>query len=177
MDKQKRKFLDEAFLSLTVMATLRRSKTYREDAKEPDRAKFRDALRNQLVELAQQYATDVDDDSHIKNIEHLADKLSKEFAQVLKGGRFRIGSAQKALNLYLKYLWCTEQIPTPPHCLFDNFIIGKLSGCNSINWTTLDDVKDYRCLVVAARAMAGTVPLGTVGASGIQQRLTSREAV
>jgi hypothetical protein len=49
MDEQKRKFLDEAFLSLTVMATLRRSKTYREDAKEPDRAKFRDALRNQLV--------------------------------------------------------------------------------------------------------------------------------
>jgi hypothetical protein len=141
------------------MATFRRSKTYREDAKELDRAKFRDALRNQLAELAQHYATDMDNDSHIKNIEHLADKLSKEFTQVLKGGRFRIGSAQKALNLYLKYLWCTEQIPTPPHCPFDNFIIGKLPGCNSINWTTLDDVKDYRRLVMAARAMAGTVPL------------------
>ena len=159
MDEHKKKFLAGAFFSLTVMATFRRSKTYREGAKEPDKAKFKAALRKQLTELVQQYTTDMDDDGHIKNIEHLADNLSKEFAQVLEGGRFRIGSAQKTLNLYLKYLWCTEQIPMPPHCPFDSTVIGKLPGCDSINWTTLDKVEDYRRLVEAARAEAGTVPL------------------
>jgi hypothetical protein len=159
MDKQKKEFLDAAFLSLSVMATFRRSKTYREGAGEADKARFRAALKKQLTELAQQYTTGMDDDGHIKNIEHLADNLSTEFAQVLKGGRFRIGSAQKALNLYLKYLWCTEQIPTPPHCPFDNTIIGKLPGCNSINWTTLDSVEDYRHLVVTARTEAETASL------------------
>jgi hypothetical protein len=159
MDKQQKEFLDAAFLSLTVRATFGRSKTYREGARDADKARFRAALKKQLTELAQQYTTGMDDDGHIKNIEHLADNLSTEFAQVLKGGRFRIGSAQKALNLYLKYLWCTEQIPTPPHCPFDNTIIGKLPGCNSINWTTLDSVEDYRRLVVTARTEAGTAPL------------------
>lgn len=159
MDEQKKKFLDGAFFSLTVMATFRRSRTYRKGAKEPCKAKFRKALRKQLTELAQQYTTDMDDDGHIKNIEHLADNLSKEFAQVLEGGRFRIGSAQKALNLYLKYLWCTEQICRPPHCPFDRTIVDKLPGCSSIKWTTLDNAEEYRRLVMAARAEAGKVPL------------------
>jgi hypothetical protein len=159
MDEQKRKFLDDAFFRLTVMATFPRSKTYREDAKDGDRARFKEALRERLIGLAQQYTGDVDNDSHIKNIEHLANGLSKEFAQVLEGGRFRIGSAQKALNLYLKYLWCTGQIPMPPHCPFDNIIIGKLSGCDNINWTTLDKVADYRRLVIAAQGEAGIIPI------------------
>jgi hypothetical protein len=159
MDKQKKEFLDNAFFSLTVMATFRRSKTYREGAREPDKARFKAALKEQLTEIAQQYITDMDDDSHIENIEHLADNLSTQFAQVLEGGRFRIGSAQKALNLYLKYLWCTGQIPMPPHCPFDSIIIGRLPGCDSINWTTLDSVEDYRRLVATARAEAKDDPL------------------
>jgi hypothetical protein len=159
MDEQKRKFLDDAFFSLIVMATFRRSKTYREGTKDADKAKFKAALKERLTELSQQYTGDVDNDSHIKNIEHLANDLSKEFTQVLEGGRFRIGSAQKALNLYLKYLWCTEQLPMPPHCPFDNIIISKLPGCDNINWTTLDKVEDYRRLVIAARGEAGIIPI------------------
>jgi hypothetical protein len=39
---------------------------------------------------------------------------------------FRVGTAQKALNLYLKYLWCLGEIKTPPHCPFDRGIIQML---------------------------------------------------
>jgi hypothetical protein len=159
MEKQKKRFLDDAFFSLTVRSTFKRSKTYRKGVKESDKAEFKAALRERLTKLAQQYMTDVDDDSHVKNIEHLADGLGKEFAQVLEDGRFRIGSAQKALNLYLKYLWCTEQICMPPHCPFDNTIINELPGCDSINWTTLDNIESYKRLVTAARTKAGVVPL------------------
>jgi hypothetical protein len=152
MDEQKEKFLNDAFLDLTVRATVQRSKTYRGGAKDTDKAKFREELRKQLTELAQQYSTNMDNDDHIRNIERLADSLSEEFAPVLEGGRFRIGSAQKALNLYLKYLWCAEQIHMPPHCPFDRKII-ELLGCN-INWTTLDNVESYRHLVETAHAKA-----------------------
>jgi hypothetical protein len=162
MDKQMKDFLDEAFFSLVVMAALRRSKTYQDGAKDSVKTDFRKALHKQLRDLAQQYSTGVDDDYHIKNIEHLADTLSKEFkpAHILVNDRFRIGSAQKALNLYLKYLWCAGQIPVPPpHCPFDNIIVSKLQGCGDIKWTTLDDIEKYKTLVQAAHAAAGTIPL------------------
>jgi hypothetical protein len=57
MDEQKRKFLDDAFFRLTVMATLPRSKTYREGATDADRARFKEALRERLIGLAQQYTS------------------------------------------------------------------------------------------------------------------------
>jgi hypothetical protein len=101
----------------------------------------------------------VDDNRHVENIASLADDLSEGFGSILKDGRFRVGSAQKAVNLYLKYLWCTEQIRMPPHCPFDSIIISKLPDCSDLNWTELDTVKDYERLVKAARAKAGNIPL------------------
>ena len=155
MNKQQKQFLDNAFFSLTVRAAFPRSKTYRQDAEDPGKKEFRRTLREQLEELAQQYTVAVDEKTHIRNIELLANSLSEEFAHVLHDGRFRIGSAQKVLNLHLKYLWCRDRIPMPPHCPFDSAIIGDLPGCSHIKWTTLDNIEDYRRLVEAARAKAG----------------------
>ena len=47
----------------------------------------------------------------------------------------------------------------PPHCPFDSRIIQKLPPIDRLNWTQLDDMKDYSRLVAAARAAAGTLPL------------------
>jgi len=159
MEEQKKRFLDNAFLSLAVLYTLQRCKTYREDAKQAARDQFRAALKQQLAELSQQYTVAVDKETHIRNIEFLANSLSEKFAHVLHDGRFRIGSAQKALNLYLKYLWCAEQIEMPPHCPFDSAIIGELPDCSDIKWTTLDSIEDYRRLAEAARVQAAGVSL------------------
>ena len=154
MDEQKKKFLDDNFFGLTIRATFQHSKTYRNGAKEQKKNEFKRTLRELLTKLARKYSnrtTCMDDDSHIKNIEYLADNLSKKYAEILAGGRFRIGSAQKALNLYLKYLWCAGYISMPPpHCPFDRKIIAELPGCNGINWTELDCIENYKCLVEAA---------------------------
>lgn len=159
MDEQKKRFLDDAFLGFAVTFALQRCKTYREDAKREARDQFRAALKQRLAELSQKYTTDVNEEDHVRNIELLADNLGKEFAQVLEDGTFRVGSAQKALNLYLKYLWCAGQISMPPHCPFDSTIIRDLPGCSHIKWTTLDSIEDYRRLVESARAQAAGVPL------------------
>ena len=159
MDEHKKQFLNDAFLSLAVNYALQRCRTYREDVEPKARHRFREALRQQLAELARQYTTDVSKDDHIENIKHLADSLSKDFAHALVDRRFRIGSAQKALNLYLKYLWCADLIHMPPHCPFDRTIIDHLPGCRHIKWTALDSIEDYKLLVEAARAQADGVPL------------------
>ena len=68
--------------------------------------------------------------------------------------RIRIGSAQKALNLFLKYLWCIGEAPEPPHCPFDFQIISKLPPAVRCNWTELDSIETYRALVAAAKTAA-----------------------
>ena len=74
----------------------------------------------------------------------------------LNGDHLRLGVAQKALNLYLKYLWCEHRIPTPPHCPFDSNILDKLTlptGCER-RWTQADKVEHYREWVLAAKKQA-----------------------
>lgn len=72
--------------------------------------KLREALRLWLTDIELQYCEAVAEEHHIKNIVSLSEKLSKEHAGALVNGRFRIGVAQKALNLYLKYLWCLGKV-------------------------------------------------------------------
>lgn len=155
MDKEKRAFLDDELHSLTLMATLQRSCTYTEKAKDGDKAKFRDRLRELLNQFSPKYKTVVDENLHMDNILSICETLSNEFSHILANGRFRIGGAQKALNLFLKYLWCMGEIDNPPHCPFDYVIIRKLNKYRNINWTSLDDIETYKGIVKEAKALAG----------------------
>jgi hypothetical protein len=53
----------------------------------------------------------------------------------------RIGIAQKAVNLYLKFLWCYGWIPEPPHCPIDRTVLEEV-GDNS-SWTKIKDIPEY----------------------------------
>ena len=160
MNPEQARFMDNVFLSSAIMAAFQRSRTYSDAAKKDDKVKlrkveFRNELERLLTELSKEYIEPVTDSEHIANIEYLATKLSTKYRDVLYEGRFRIGIAQKALNSYLKYLWCTDKIPAPPHCPFDSIIIDKLRGCKRIKWTLLHDISEYKQIVSAARPEAG----------------------
>jgi hypothetical protein len=154
-----RAFLLDEFFSLTLMAAVQRGDVYAADAPESARRKFRLELRRKSEEMASRYHTPLAEEVHLKNIRSLADYLTKNHSTALKAGRFRIGTAQKALNLYLKYLWCIKAIPEPPHCPFDFQIIKLLSGFGHVRWTTLDDIDSYKLLVAAARRAAGSLSI------------------
>lgn len=153
-----RQFLHNELFRLTLEGAMQRSKVYAGNEQvipELARKQFQRTLRNKLESLSALYAVSQTDDAHIQNIQELADCISRAHSNILSGGRFRIGCAQKALNLFLKYLWCLGEIPTPPHCPFDGIIIGKLRLEQPINWTTLDSLTGYQTLVDAARSKAG----------------------
>ena len=72
----------------------------------------------------------------------MADALSSDYKGDLVLGRLRIGTVQKALNLYLKTVWCMEPSwPTPPHCPVDRIILER-AGING-SWTKLDSMSTY----------------------------------
>lgn len=152
-------FLRGQFLDMSIMAALQRASVYKKEATANERAAFRDELRTVLLELAGQYSETVTEKQHVENISLLADRASGRCGICLEGERLRFGIAQKALNLYLKYLWCAGRIPMPPHCPFDSIVISKLPSAVWTPWTRIENVAVYLALVSAAKAVAGTVPL------------------
>jgi hypothetical protein len=157
----KQNFMRNECMTLTINGSLatRRWKVYRDGASEKE--KIRDELKNQLLRLETQYCGSVTDDQHMQNIVDLADHMTNKFSTKLAGGRFRIGIAQKALNLYLKYMWCMDILKEPPpHCPFDARIISKLPSCKCTQeWTKTDSISDYQCWVEDARNEAKKVGL------------------
>ena len=148
-------FLRNEFLTLTLLGALGRSNTYLKSALEEERVELRDKLRAKLKDVGTRYMSPVDDSSHVANICEIADEMTSQFSRFLKRERFRIGIAQKALNLYLKYLWCLGEIPAPPHCPFDSIVIAHLPKERQRPWTSIDKAEDYMALVGAARVIAG----------------------
>jgi hypothetical protein len=149
-DDEKLHFLKCEFAMSSILAAFQRNKIYEKTATDDERTSFRTALRLYLQELEAAYSLKMVDAAHEQNIEYLSRRLSDHSA--VAGGRFRIGAAQKVLNVYLKYLWCLGKIPEPPHCPFDGLVINALGL--RLSWTALDDIYAYRELVRVARARA-----------------------
>jgi hypothetical protein len=159
MNSEQFNYLRSELFSLTLMGTVQRGKLYQEDSSEGERKAFRRALRLELERLAEQYREVMPERRHFANIERLAKTLSDKHPKALSGKRFRIGSAQKALNLYLKYMWCMGHIPIPPHCPFDARVLSKVPGCHDVRWTQLDSISHYEDIVHCAKATAHGIPL------------------
>jgi hypothetical protein len=158
-NSDKENFLSDVAFGIAFAGTVQRGKLYRPESAPDERIKFRAALRTALEHLAEEYRAPVTDDRHVANINNLADTLSRQHPTALNSDRFRIGSAQKALNLYLKMLWCFDRIPTPPHCPFDRIVLSHVSGCERVKWTQLDSLPEYKRIVHCARSASKGVPL------------------
>ena len=123
-------------------------------------ASFKKKANPAFMEIAASYDVVVSEDDHIDNILNLCDKfgeLSRKHGGIFKNDHFKIGSAQKLLNLYLKYLWVADdKRPPPPHCPFDRIVIhdimAKCFGRKgnrevrdkllAVKWTELDWIED-----------------------------------
>ena len=127
---------------------------YKENVDSKDKNNLNIFLRNKLTEYSKQYERKVGEEQHIRNIEQLAKEATTNNKNILHKEEFRIGVAQKLLNLYLKYLWVSDKIPEPPHCPFDNIIISKINSKN-IKWTSLNNIEEYKILIEKARKYSG----------------------
>ncbi|MBN1997123.1 hypothetical protein JW935_06195 [candidate division KSB1 bacterium] len=142
-------FIAQIILSNTQGSSFQRAYVYKEDI---DKQEFVKAFRNKLESLKETYRKEVSEEDHIKNIEKFREELSQKFPDILKGGKMRFGIAQKAVNLYLKFLWCLEYINKPPHCPIDRTVLTKVGY--DIKWTELDDMKKYKEIIKSIKVKA-----------------------
>lgn len=135
---------EEDTIKETLKSTLGRNKVYSRDEVGGERAIFRAELRRTLRNESQRYRYrgTVSDAEHCAAIRRISDGISTRFSDMFVGGRFRYGTAQKALNLYLKYLWRLRALGDgkPPHCPVDSIVMqaAGLSG----SWTRSDNEQE-----------------------------------
>jgi len=151
-----RRYLEGEILTLTIGGAHGRPNPpiYLSGA-EGDHNRVKLEISSLLKSLSRQYEAGLASESqHIENIQFVASTLTRKFEAILYGAHYRIGVAQKLLNLYLKYCWVLGWIKEPPHCPLDNEIISELRLGKPVGWTAIDSIEEYRGLVEAVRSMA-----------------------
>jgi hypothetical protein len=137
----KKDFLRLIALSNTQSSSFQRANVYASKLSDEQQSAFVQEFRRKLVALEKVYEHPVLPDQHIRNIEEFAKSLSEHFPDVLSGKKMKIGVAQKAVNLYLKFLWCYGWIPEPPHCPIDRTVLEKVGDYDA--WTKIDTIQEY----------------------------------
>lgn len=157
-ENEKKRFLcyELGLLSLKAALSTRDgdAPVYAKGVKIHQRKKEKIVFRNILENLEAMYAKeDLKEDDHLEFIRKTADDVSMELGHKLHNGRFRIGIAQKLINLHLKYLWATGFIKEPFHCPIDGII--RDNAKISYDWTTNDSIDDYKDAITGLRKVAG----------------------
>jgi len=122
---------------------------YATSSNKSERKDFEQSLRSELQRIADGYTkTAVLDDTHFRNICVLSKDITNRCGNILEGNKFRIGPAQKALNLYLKYRWCEAPTFEPQHFPIDGVAIKDASTrFRDVRWTTLDNIDVYKQII------------------------------
>lgn len=152
---QKRAFLEDALFSTAkrdAFSTRSGRRVYREGISDGDRTTLVNGLQATVKEMARDYVNPIDESKHLANIRKLTER--PDWAVHLNGGSLTFGVAQKLFNSYLKYLWCLNEIATPPHCPFDSYILNKLDLCGCETRWTYANEKDYVLWVNQAKTVA-----------------------
>ncbi len=147
----------------TLKAALqqRRNTVYSRPEVRNERRVFRTELAKALRSESQRYGQPsvVSDADHCAAIRKISEDLSTRFGEILKDRRFRYGTVQKALNLYLKFLWRLGLLGDgkPPHCPADYTVLEAAGLCGS--WTWSDDEQEYIQWIAGIRKIASPLDL------------------
>lgn len=182
LQNEKNRFLADEFFAASWNAAVRRNTTFakldEQDSKDK-KDKFRECLKEEIFNMLPKYAeTSVSHEQHLKNIEALI-KASKDFSDILKNcgteengesdpnaKGMKAATAQKILNVMLKYCWCAGWINMPPDMPIDSRVLAELKKAElkkedknkngkqfQISWTKdLIAMDDYKTVIEAAAA-------------------------
>jgi hypothetical protein len=151
----KDQFIKNELWTLTFAAAFQRANVYKDNVSDDAKQEFKTRTRAYIEEqLWSKYtSSQLSDEAHLASIKDLS-TFTKEFSEILQGGQLNFGVSQKMLNLFLKYQWCLNEIPTPPHFPVDRRIQEKLEIHQITSWTSYTDEKEYMQIIQTARKKA-----------------------
>lgn len=153
MNPAQQKFLKDEIWLLTFGGSFQRNTVYKKEVSEKDRNKFRGELRSFLeTQILPNYEKKVDEDQHYNIIIKIIQN-SKKSKAILNNNCLSVGTAQKLLNLVLKYYWCLGWLPEPPHFPVDSRIQKCLPFKKRQNWTSIKTLEEYQTIIDCAKGL------------------------
>lgn len=152
MNEYQKKFLEQEMWLLSFNAAFQRNKIYNKEATDRKRKEFREELKgyisNNILPL---YKNSVSEEQHKAFLISIVD-VSKYHSPILINGQISIGTAQKLLNLILKYFWCLGRIKEPIHFPIDNIIQKHIPVKIRRKWTEICSLEEYMSVINSAKA-------------------------
>lgn len=170
LDRKKQFIVEQALISsVAASVKLRQRRFYRsaselklnQNAYSKRKDLFRNAFADLLIEAANKVngvASKNREKELLTQIGWIKEKLERIKDNLLVEEQPAFGVAQKALNLFLKYLWCFDLIEQPPHCPIDGQILGKIAWADK-PWP-LFNREDYEEAIKQVRNKAGDKSIG-----------------
>ncbi len=139
-------FIHKMFLRNAFNAAVNRRVVYSEDATQSGKNGFRDQCKELLTSLGNRYkAEEWDLELFCDEIVNFIKTISTSHNAVLVGGVFRVGTAQKMISLYLKYLWLAgDPSKRPIAAVIDRQILQAIKYTKVRNWTDIVDISTYK---------------------------------
>ncbi|MGM9478222.1 hypothetical protein ACS5PU_17480 [Pedobacter sp. GSP4] len=151
----KNEFIENELWYLSISGAFQRNNVYEENIDDKNGNKkdaFKKQLRACIVDITQRYHVFVSDVEHVGHISAL---IASNKDEILNRGKLTFGTAQKLLNLYLKYMWCTDRLAhIPPHCPIDSIILKNSKQYKYKSWTQLDCEDEYMRYITDLREQA-----------------------
>jgi hypothetical protein len=149
-----KRFVIEQGLISSINAAVRRVGIYRKKkgmnkkAFDHEKEKMRKAFAKAIIKAANKIKTAQGDRKNI--LDEAIESVTKKIKcyKIFKQGQPSFGVAQKAVNLFLKYLWCLDIFKQPPHCPIDSQILKEIKWNSpkkhgtAKKWSTFSK-KDY----------------------------------
>ena len=141
----KNKFIENEIWVLAWGATSQRANIFVSNIEQMVKEKWKKDLKKYVFNLLNKNykLKNISEKDHIENI------INVKIENKQDGINFKIGHAQKLLNLLLKYYWCLGWIKNePPHCPVDRIILteGKVKNQDKDipAWTKIDSIDEYK---------------------------------
>lgn len=148
----KKDFLLGEFLMLSIAGAFSRNRVYKPNTSVSLKNELKRELKEELNLFIQEYKESVSEEKHFQNIQDLSEKISKKYSRILNAEIFNIGTTQKLLNLYLKYLWSIDIVAKPPHFPVDRIMISEvLKMKGNLSWTKFTTIDEYKSVIDFAK--------------------------
>jgi|APGre2960657505_1045072.scaffolds.fasta_scaffold52381_2 hypothetical protein len=160
INSEKKLFLVNEFVTSSITAGLstrnKKSPIYNHDSSEVEKAEFRGFLRVFLLKIWEDHRLqkNINELQLLAYFEKMQNESATKFTDLLFGGKLRYGICQKIINVFLKFLWVSDEIETPPHAPYDGIIQAKLKDKNLSPWTEINDPAQYTLFVNLANEIS-----------------------
>lgn len=163
IDELKKQFIFREVWISSWNASVQHASLYKSGAWKNRRGEI-DIFKKYLIDFVQneiipKYREKVNEKDHLENLLLIIEYANDLDTGILGTHKYKLGIAQKLLNLALKYYWCFNEIVEPPHCPVDRIIINKTRLKGKVNWTDITKADEYLKVIDAIRDIAASQDL------------------